>query len=328
MSTPAMPATPLPPMKVGFVGLGHMGLPLAMNLVNSGVPVVAYNRTQEKLGPLVGAGATWATSPRDLARGLSSGVVFVMVTDSKAVKAVLFGRSGVAAGAGPGMLVVNLSTIDPDDTRAFAARLGERGVHYVDAPVGGSVDQAVRREVSFFAGGDDADVARVRPLLERMGRQIEHLGPVGAGTAAKLVNNLLTIGITELSAEALALSESFGLDRARMLEILQAGGGRSAMLERKASLFQSRSYPAQFTTALARKDLKLIERAASREGRPLRMTREGRKLLDAAIARGHANDDFASVLEVALAPRPPPVSPPTPSSDPRNPADAGSPPPA
>lgn len=313
-NAPTSSAEPVP--AVGFAGLGRMGLPLARRLLQSGIPVVVYNRTQSKAESLVPAGGRWVASPRDLAKSIGKGVTFLMLTDEKAVRTVLFGRGGFARAASEGALVVDLSTIDPEESRANAAKLRERGVHYLDAPVGGSVDAATRGELGLFVGGEAADVSRARPLLERLGRRVDHMGPVGAGTSSKLVNNLLTVGITALSTEALTLADAFHLDRAQILDVLQAGGGRSGMLESKGPSFLARQYPAQFTTALARKDLRLIERAASREGRVLKMTREVRKLYDEAIAQGHADEDFASVLEVALVrghaatPKPLPASPP------------------
>jgi 3-hydroxyisobutyrate dehydrogenase-like beta-hydroxyacid dehydrogenase len=286
---------------VGFAGLGRMGQPMVQRLIQSHLPIVSWDRTQAKAEALVASGARWVAAPRDLAKSIGKGVTFLMVSDGQAVKSVLFGRSGFARGAPAGALVVNTSTVDPDESRTFAARLSERGIHYVDAPVAGSVDQAEKGEIVFFAGGDLPDIARARPLLERMGRAVEYMGPVGAGNATKLVNNLLTIGITTLSTEALALAEVFHLERERIIKVLLEGGGRSAMLERKASEFISRQYPTQFSAALARKDLKLVEKAAAREGRTLKMTREARKLLEEAIAQGHAEDDFASVFEATLA---------------------------
>ncbi|MCI4351767.1 MAG: NAD(P)-dependent oxidoreductase [Thermoplasmata archaeon] len=296
------PRSPLTPeIAVGFIGLGRMGFRLAQNLVRFHVPVIAYNRTQAKVEPLVAQGARWVASPKDLARSVSNGVIFLMLTDGKAVQKVLFGRGGLSRAAAPGTLVVDLSTVDPEESRTFAARLGERGLHYIDAPVGGSIDMAAQGEVTFFVGGDEQDVARARPLLLRMGRAVEHVGPVGAGTSMKLVNNLLTIGYTVLATEALALADSLHLERGRVLDLLLAGGGRSAMLERKSAAFRAGQYPPQFTTALARKDLRLAEKASTREGRPLKMSREARKLLDEAIAQGRSEDDFSSVLEATLA---------------------------
>jgi 3-hydroxyisobutyrate dehydrogenase-like beta-hydroxyacid dehydrogenase len=284
---------------------------MATRLARSGLPIVVYNRTQAKAEALVPAGARWVATPRDLARSIGKGITFLMLTDGKAVQRLLFGRSGYTKAAPSGALIVNMSTIDPEESRTFSTRLTELGIHYLDAPVAGSVDQVLNGEIVFFVGGDEMDVARARPLLERMGRKVEYMGPVGAGNSMKLVNNLLTIGITSLSAEALALADGLQLDRARVIQVLLEGGGRSAMLERKAPEFLSRTYPAQFTTALARKDLKLVEKAAARAGRSLKMIREARKLLEASIAQGHSEDDFGSVFEVTLGPgRPAPSGPP------------------
>ncbi len=277
-----------------------MGLLFARNLAESGVPVLVYNRTQSKAEAMASASVKWVATPKDLGRAVSRGVTFVMLSDGPATKSFLFGRSGYGRTAGPGALLVNLATVDPEESRAFAARLGERGIHYLDAPVAGSVDLAARKEVTFFVGGDEVDVARVRPLLERIGRRVDHLGPVGSGNAMKLVNNLLTIGNTALATEAIALAQELGLDLSRVLELLHSGGGQSTMLDRKAPAFRERRYAAQFTTALARKDLRLVERAAARGGGPLRMTREARKMLEASMAQGHGSEDFSSVLEVTL----------------------------
>ena len=278
-----------------------MGSAMAQRLSQSGLPVVVYDRTQAKAETFASSGTRWVARPRDLARSIGKGVTFLMLTDGKAVQSVLFGRSGYSKAAPAGSLVVNMGTIDPDESRNFSVRLGEQGIHYLEAPVAGSVDQVLRGELVFFVGGEEADVARARPLLERMGRKVEYMGQVGTGNATKLVNNLLTIGITALSTEALALADGFHLDRGRIVKVLLAGGGNSTMLERKAPNFLSRSYPAQFSTALARKDLKLVEKASAREGRSLKMTREARKLVEDAIAQGHAEDDFSSVLEATLA---------------------------
>jgi 3-hydroxyisobutyrate dehydrogenase len=304
IDAPSVPATEVLgelSMKVGFVGLGRMGSGFVKRLLQAGVPVTVWNRTPAKIDPMTAEGAHWAKSPKELAKSVDKGVTFLSLTDGAAVKRVLFGRSGLVRGAPSGALFVDLSTIDPDESRAFAAMLEEKGIRYLDCPVAGSVDAVARGEASFFTGGSALDVARVRPLLEKMGQRIDHMGGTGAGTSMKLVNNLLTVGITALTTEALALAEGFHLERERVVRALLDGGGRSTMLERKAPNLLARQYAPQFTAALARKDLKLIERAATREGRLLRMTREARKLLDETVAQGHAEDDFSSVFEASLA---------------------------
>ncbi len=309
------PSPLVPPLSVGLVGLGLMGAPIARRLLAAGVPLVVYNRTAERAREIGEAGAAVADRPVDVGRRASAGIVFVMVTDHPAVRAVLFGRNGVARGLSAGALVVDLSTVSPAQSRATAERLAKRGIHFVDAPVGGSTDLAEEGRLTVFAGGEAADLERARPYLERFSVRIEHLGGVGGGSSMKLVNNLLTIGHVALAAEALALAEGLGLDRQRTIDLLSTGGGRSTMLDRKADMFRKRSYPAHFRLRLADKDVRLVEAAGRDVGRSTRLGREIRRLYDAAIAAGLGDADFAAVFDTLL-PRPsgtgappPPVAP-------------------
>lgn len=294
MSAEASPERPF-----GFVGLGTMGAPMAARLLSGGLPLVVHNRDRAKADPLLAAGATWAESGRAVGRAATGRAVFVMVTDARAVRSVVLGRRGVAAGAGPGTLVVNLSTIAPDESRTIAERLGRRGLGYLEAPVGGSQDAAERGELIVFAGGDAADVERVRPLLERLGRSVEHLGPVGAGASMKLVNNLVTVTTVAVDAEAIALAEALGLDPSRVVDLLLAGGGGSRMLAAKRDAFVRRDYPPRFKLALAEKDLRLIARAARDAGTRAPLAREARRLADEALRAGLGDQDLAAMYEAA-----------------------------
>jgi len=289
--------------RAGFVGTGSMGSPIARRLLDAGVPLVVHNRTREKAEPLLAAGARWCETPREVGREAGGQTIFTALTDAKAVRSALFGRTGIARGAGAGTLVVDLSTVTPDESRSFAERLGRRGIHFMDVPVGGSTDAAAEGRLVAFAGGSDDDLERARPLLDRFARRVELLGPVGSGASMKLVNNLLTIGQVALAAEALALAQAFGLDRDRTIELLQDGGAASKMLEAKRGAFVRQEYPARFRLALARKDLGLIDRAARDAGATARISREIRRLYDEAIAQGLADRDFAAVFERALARR-------------------------
>lgn len=300
------PAGPLPP--VGFVGTGMMGSRLAGRLLRAGVTVHVHNRTRSKAEPLIVQGARWADRPADVARAVPGGILFVMVTDGRAVRQVLFGRGGMRSSASPGSLVVDLSTIDPDESRAFSETLRARGVGFVDAPVGGSIGPAERGELTFFVGGEAADVERVRPYFEVLGRRVVPMGPVGAGTSMKLVNNLLTLTTVSLLGEALALGEALGLDRSRMVEILRGSGAASRMLENKAGALAQRTYPAEFLLSLAYKDLKLAEGAARRAGRAAPLAREARRLFARSIADGHADEDFSAVAETSRSARRPAAS--------------------
>ena len=296
MSTPAVPERPA----IGFIGLGMMGAPIAERFRAAGHALVVYNRTREKAEPILAAGAKWAFTPKDVGRAATSRIIFTIVSDAKALERVLFGRNGLARGLRAGALVVDLSTIGPSQSRSFAERLQATGVHFVDAPLGGSVDAARNGRLLVFVGGTAEDVTRVRPLLERIGRRVEHLGPVGAGTAMKLVNNLLTLSYAALAAEALSLAEGFGFDRPRTLELLLDGGGYSRILEQKRLSFEERRYPVQFSLSLAEKDLKLIVHAAHQVDRDAPIAREAGRLASEGVRAGLGGQDWAVMLETAL----------------------------
>jgi len=292
-----------------------MGSRMASRLARAGIPVVVTNRSASKTASVVAAGARAVARPRDVGKAVGSGVVFTMLSDARAFDAAVFGRSGLAGGLLAGSLVVDLSTVRPEESRGFAERLAKHGIHFVDAPVGGSIDAAESGSLIFYVGGDPAHVERVRPLLGHLGHELHHLGPVGQGSAMKLVNNLLTLGNLALLAEALAFGERLGVDRPKLLELLGRGGGRSVMLERKRSQLLDRRYEPQFRLALARKDLLLVERSGRTVQASTRLGREVRRLLDEAIRDGHAEEDFSVILEAALArggPRPPAASVPPP----------------
>jgi len=292
-----------PPALVGFIGLGMMGAPIAERLQAAGQPLVVYNRTREKGEAVLAGGATWAFTPRDVGRAATAKMVFTALSDAKALERVLFGRSGLARGMGSGSLLVDLSTIAPAQSRAIAERLASQGVHFVDAPMGGSVDAARNGRLTLFVGGTEEDVARARPLLERLARRVEHLGPVGAGTSMKLVNNLLTVSYVALAAEALALADRFGLDRRRVIDLLLDGGAYSRMLEQKRIAFEERRYPVQFKLLLAEKDLKLVTHAAHGAGGDAQIAREASRLLVESIRSGLGEEDFSAVFEAAIARR-------------------------
>jgi len=281
-----------------------LGAPIAERLQAAGHPLVVYNRTREKAEPLLAAGARLAFTPRDVGRAATGGVVFTLVSDGRALERVLFGRQGLARGLGAGALLVDLSTISPAESRAFAERLGATGVHFVDAALGGSVDAARNGRLIAYVGGDDADVARARPLLERFARRVEHLGPVGLGTSMKLVNNLLTLSYVALAGEALALAEGLGLDRKRAIDLLLDGGGYSRLFEQKRLAFEERRYPPQFRLRLAEKDLRLVVHAAHSTQHEAGLAREAGRLFSEAARAGHGEEDFAAVFESALARRP------------------------
>jgi 3-hydroxyisobutyrate dehydrogenase-like beta-hydroxyacid dehydrogenase len=217
-------------LPVGFVGLGQMGRALVARLRDVGVPSIVFNRTRTNVESLLSEKIQWAESPAEVGRRAASGIVFLMPSDAKALKSLTFGRRGLARGARQDSLVVNLSTITPDDARSIATRFGERHIRYLDCPVGGSVEAARNGQLSLFVGGEEADAARARPFLEKIGASISLVGPVGAGSSMKLVNNVLTIGQVALISEAIALGETLGLDREQV-----RGSSPIVELDRKCS---------------------------------------------------------------------------------------------
>ena len=303
LPTGMMAATEASP-RVGFVGLGTMGQALALRLMENGIPLAVYNRSPERVRPLEEKGALVGRTPRETAQKASSGVVFVATTDGKTQHRAILGRSGVARGLAEGGVVVGLATIAPEESRSLGEAVAARGLRYLEAPMGGSAEQAANGQVAFYLGGEEGDLSRVRPLLEKMGRRTFFLGPWGRASAMKLALNALTVGYVSLAGEALALGERHGLTREQQLEVFLDGAGRSVQLERKKGAILGRSYPPAFLLPLALKDEKLIVSSARKVGLTLGMCRESLKLLKRAEAQGRGKEDFSSVVEV-FSPSPP-----------------------
>lgn len=321
-SAPSVPTAPTP-ARAGLIGLGAMGQGLALSLRRAGVPLTVTSRTRAKAEEVLAAGAEWVERPREVGRAVAGGVVLVMVPEARDVERVLFGRSGLVKGAAPGTLVVNVGTIAPEESRDVAARLAEAHLAYLEAPVGGSADVARAGSLLVFVGGGDAEFARAEPYLRTFGRSLERMGEVGQGSAMKLVNNVLTVGTLELIAEALTLAEATGLPRERTIDALLAGGGRSVVLEGKRRMLLSGEYPSHFRLALARKDLRLIERTAKDAHLPLTAVREIRRVYDRAVKEGRADLDFAAVFETVRAGRAAPAATGAGSGAPSPPAPSG-----
>ncbi len=319
-----MPTTDQP-KTVGFVGLGGMGRRIASRLLAAGVPLVVHNRTPEKVRELEAAGARVAKSPREVGKQADGGIVFTMTTDAKSQRSVLLGRSGVAQGLPPGGLVVSLSTIAPEESERLSRELHERGLRYVEAPVGGSTDAAEAGGLAVYAAGAPEDVERARPYLERFSRRVFAFPQVGQGAAAKLSVNLLMISQLSVAREALALGEKRGLTREQMLDLLLDGSSHSRVLELKAGLLRSHSYePASFPVEFALKDVRLAVQAAQAAGLPTRWGKEATQAARRAVEEGRGKLDFAALADPTLEPpleRPEPPAGPLPPSPPSSPLE-------
>lgn len=253
--------------RVGWIGLGIMGRPMAANLRRAGFEVVAWNRGEERRAAFAQCGGQVAESARDVAA--ASDVIVTMVSDTADVEEVLFGESGAVAGARAGQIVVDMSTISPRVTRVIAARLFERGIDHLDAPVSGGESGALAASLSIMVGGEAEVLARCRPILEAVGKRITHVGPSGAGQSTKLVNQVAVLGTALAVSEALVLAEASGLDGERVLEAVAAGAGGSWQLSNLGPKMLAGDFAPGFPVRLARKDLRLVLEAAADLSLPL-----------------------------------------------------------
>ena len=218
-------------MKIGLAGLGKMGTAMGLRLIDQGHALTVWNRTPGRAGALVGKGAKEVKTPAGLAAG--NDVVITMVFDDAAVEEVYTGREGVLSADVAGRVLVDMSTVRPQTARKVAAAAKAKGAGFLDAPVGGSVNPAREGKLLVLVGGEAADFAKAKPVLEALGRRVEHCGPSGAGTLMKLAVNLPLMVYWEALGEAMALGEAAGLDPARTLDILRDTSGTNRVMEQR-----------------------------------------------------------------------------------------------
>jgi 2-hydroxy-3-oxopropionate reductase len=250
--------------KIAFIGLGIMGSPMAAHLARAGNPVAGYNRSSGKADALVEAGGRAADSIADAVRDAE--VVCVMVPDSPDVTAVLTGEDGVFTHAGQGTLIIDFSSIRPDVTTALSAQARVHGLRLLDAPVSGGEAGAVNATLSIMVGGDAADFAAARPILETVGKTIVHVGPSGSGQTVKAANQLIVAANIEALAEAVVFLEAYGVDTAAALDVLAGGLAGSKVLDQKRANMLARSFEPGFRIALHHKDLGIVTAAARAAG--------------------------------------------------------------
>jgi 3-hydroxyisobutyrate dehydrogenase len=270
--------------RIGFIGLGIMGRGMARNLLKAGFEVRVWNRTASRMDELAAEGAGPASSPGDVAA--HTDVIISCVSDTPDVEQVLLGEGGVIHGARPGSLVIDMSTISPQATKAIAARLAERQVRFLDAPVSGGSEGAARGTLSIMVGGDAADVERAMPAFEAMGKTITHVGPTGAGQTVKLVNQILVVGNMLAAAEALLFAQAGGVDLEKALQAVVPGAAGSWMLANRGPQVIRRDWRPGFTIDLQQKDVRLVLEAADELGVPLPGTALIRQLYRTLQARG------------------------------------------
>jgi len=284
---------------VGFIGLGVMGRPMALNLIKGGYRLRVYGRRKEAMAPLVEAGAVACGSPEEAARECD--VIFTMVTTTRDVQEVVLGERGVIAGARPGAIVIDMGTISPTATRAIAARLAEAGIEALDAPVSGGGIGAISGTLSIMVGGKPEIFERVRPLFACMGKKIVHVGPNGAGQVAKACNQVVMLATLQGLAEAFTFARKTGLDSQRVYESLSGGAAQCRILEVLGKRMVERNYAPGIEARLHYKDIQIVLDEAHTLGMALPGTALVTQMFNALIGRGGGNEDSSQLVEVVEA---------------------------
>ncbi len=282
--------------RIGFIGLGAMGKGMALNLQTKGFQLGVFDIAPEPVAILVQQGAIEAASIAELTE--NSDIVVTMLPGSPEVEAVVLGGAGVLAHSRDGMLLLDMSTVDPETTDTLAERLSEAGIAVVDAPVGRLAQHANAGESLFMVGASDEDFARVRPLLEAMGTTIHHCGAVGNGMRTKLINNYLGIVSCQMNAEVLTLATRFGLDLQTTLDVIHGTTATNGQLKMNyATKVLTGDIEPGFTIDLAHKDLTLIVNAANQVKVPLPIAAAARESVSLSRSTSFYNKDFSALLD-------------------------------
>lgn len=283
-------------MKIGFIGLGIMGRPMALNLLKGGHELTVWARRAESMRPLQDAGAASAANPAAVAA--ASELVISMVADAPDVEQVMLGAEGVAAGARGGLVAVDMSTIAPAAAKRIGAGLAAAGVDFVDAPVSGGEVGAIAGTLSIMAGGSEAAFARAQPAFACMGKNIVHVGPSGAGQVAKAANQILTgVGVLAV-AEALNFARQAGADPARVREALLGGFAGSRILENHGQRMLDRNFKPGFKSWMHQKDLNIVMQTAHELGLMLPTAAVTAQLFNAMVGSGLGEEDSIAVLKL------------------------------
>lgn len=282
-------------LKVGYVGLGLMGRPMALRLLKAGVPLTVWGRTPERLADAVAGGAVLAGSAAELAR--ASDVVITCVSDTAAVEAVVFGPGGIAEGAAAGKVLVDMSTIHPRRSRELAERLrAETGMGWIDAPVSGGPPGAAAGTLAVMAGGSEADFAFVQPVIRHLAGAFTLMGGPGAGQTTKMVNQVIVGGCKSVIAEAIQLAMNAGVDATRLPEAFAGGRADSSLLRQSVPKMVSGDFTPTGHLRTMMKDLDMVMELARETRTPMPMTGLATEIHRMMVAHGHADTDTTSVI--------------------------------
>lgn len=281
--------------RIGYIGLGLMGRPIAFNLIKAGYEVSVYARREATLTPFIEAGATTYSSPRELARHCD--IIITNVSASGDVEDVILGAGGVAEGAARRAIVIDMSTISPDVTRSIAAQLDEKGIDMLDAPVSGGTAGAEAGTLSIMVGGKGEVFARVLPVLQRIGTNIVHVGDHGAGQIAKACNQLVVAQTMAAIGEAFILARAAGVDPAKVREALLGGFAGSKILEAHGQRMLAEDYRPGFKARLHQKDMAIVLDTAHQLGLKLPGSEQASRYLDALLDADLGEIDSAALVK-------------------------------
>ncbi len=282
--------------RIGFIGLGIMGAPMAMNLVKAGFDVYGYNRSPPGLDRLVAGGGKEVRSIAEATRGADA--VITMLPDSPDVELVALGPGGVLANASRTLLYIDMSTIRPAVARTLAKAGEEKGVRVLDAPVSGGEQGAIEGSLSIMVGGEADDFAAARPIFEVLGKTVVHVGAAGAGQTVKAANQLIVAGTIELVAEAIVLLEAARVDTGAAVRVLAGGLAGNRILERKAAGMLAREFKPGFRVELHHKDLGIAQESARELGAVLPLTAVVTQLMASLRAQGYGSLDHTALLKL------------------------------
>jgi 2-hydroxy-3-oxopropionate reductase len=281
-------------LRVGYIGLGLMGKSIARNIMKAGFPVVVHNRSRGAVDELVGEGATAASSPVDVARQVD--VVFTNLPDSPDVEQVVLGKNGVLEGAREGLIYVDNSTIKPETARAVAARLAEKGVMALDAPVSGGDIGARNGTLTIMVGGDAVALQKVMPVFEAMGKKITHIGEAGSGQIAKAANQIMVAAQMVAMGELLIFAQKAGADPRKVVEAIKGGAAQCWSLDVKPPRLFSGNRQPGFKARMQAKDLNIIMESARAFGVPLPSAAIHTQLFNAMVQQGLGDLDNSAVV--------------------------------
>ncbi|HSQ78878.1 MAG TPA: NAD(P)-dependent oxidoreductase [Nitrospirota bacterium] len=284
-------------MKIGFIGLGIMGSRMAENLLKKGHELVVYNRTKQKAGPLIAAGAVWAPTPADVAKQVT--VLITMLDKPDAVaETALIGKHGFLNHLADNSLWIDCSTVNPSFSKLMAHEAKQRRVRFLDAPVTGTKGPAEEGQLLFFVGGEKADMDEARPLLEAMGRAVHHIGGYGMGTSMKMVGNLILAQAMVAFSEAIVLGESLGIPKDLLFNTLLSSPVAAPFLAMKRGKLESGNFETEFPLQWMHKDTQLVAETAYEAGVAIPATNTVKEIYALAVRKGLGEQDFSAVYKL------------------------------